>query len=198
MTTLLLIRHGQIRANAKRRWHGATDSPLTGRGRRQADRLANHLGRRFPALGAIVSSPMRRCRDTASAVATAFGHPVQIDDDLREFNVGAFEDLTVEELHGRHDFFRQMTDDGDYAPPGGESVNGVAARMVPALQRLTLDEPGEIAVVSHGAALGIALAALLDENPRAWRNYHVENCSITELRLAPRLEVGAFNHTTHL
>ena len=33
---LLLLRHGQIKANRQGRWHGSTDSPLTWRGRRQA------------------------------------------------------------------------------------------------------------------------------------------------------------------
>ena len=82
---------------------------------------------------------------------------------------------------------------------GGDSINTVAARIVPALQRIHEHEgSGVVAVVSHGAALGIALASLLDENPMAWRNYHVDNCSITELRLVPHAELGEFNQTSHL
>ncbi|MFM7119070.1 MAG: phosphoglycerate mutase family protein, partial [Gammaproteobacteria bacterium] len=36
MAQLLLVRHGQIRANIKGHWHGSTDSPLTWTGHRQA------------------------------------------------------------------------------------------------------------------------------------------------------------------
>ena len=206
--TLLLIRHGQIRANTIRRWHGATDSPLTALGRRQAGRLANHLGERFNApetvgalgtLDAIYSSPLSRCYDTALELARSFGQEVKIDDGLREYGIGQLENLPVKRLHEEHDFFRRIFDDADYAPVGGDSINAVAARIVPALRRIHDHEgSGLVAVVSHGAALGIALATLLDENPMAWRNYHVDNCSITELRLAPHAELGEFNQTSHL
>jgi probable phosphoglycerate mutase len=200
--TLLLIRHGQIRANTIGRWHGATDSPLTALGRRQAGRLATHLGRRFNSLGAldaIYSSPLSRCHDTALQLARSFGQDVRIDDDLREYGIGQLENLPVKRLHEEHDFFRRIFDDADYAPVGGDSINAVAARIVPALRRIHDHEgSGLVAVVSHGAALGIALATLLDENPMAWRNYHVDNCSITELRLAPHAELGEFNQTSHL
>jgi probable phosphoglycerate mutase len=213
--TLLLIRHGQIRANTIRRWHGATDSPLTALGRRQAGRLANYLGRRIKSppeppgapealealgtLDAIYSSPLSRCHDTALELARSFGQEVKIDDGLREYGIGQLENLPVKRLHEEHDFFRRIFDDADYAPVGGDSINAVAARIVPALRRIHDHEgSGVVAVVSHGAALGIALATLLDENPMAWRNYHVDNCSITELRLAPRAELGEFNQTSHL
>jgi probable phosphoglycerate mutase len=196
---LLLIRHGRIRANTLRRWHGATDSPLTRLGRRQAVRLANHLRRRGDDIDVVVSSPLSRCRDTASEVARTFGRSLHIDDGLREFGVGELEDLSVGELHEQHDFFNRMQHDHDYAPPGGDSINAVAARIVPTLQQLgESDGAPTIAVVSHGAALAIAMASLLDANPGAWRNYHVDNCSITELRFVPHPEVGAFNQTSHL
>ena len=200
--TLLLIRHGQIRANKTGCWHGATDSPLTGRGRRQAGRLADHLGRRYKAQGsldAVYSSPLSRCRDTALQLAQPFGQDVRIDDDLREYGIGQLENLPVARLHDEHDFFRRIFSDADYAPVGGDSINAVAARIVPALRRIHEHEgSGLVAVVSHGAALAIALATLLDENPMAWRDYHVDNCSITELRLAPHAELGEFNQTSHL
>ena len=199
---LLLIRHGQIRANTTSRWHGATDSPLTAVGRRQAERMGNHLGRGFAGaagIDAVYSSPLSRCLDTALTLATSLGQQVRIDDDLREYGIGQLEDLPVQQLHDEHDFFRRIFSDADYAPVGGDSINTVAARIVPALRRIHEHEgSGNVAVISHGAALGIALAMLLDENPMSWRNYHVDNCSITELRLAPYAELGEFNRTTHL
>lgn len=200
--TLLLIRHGQIRANTTGRWHGATDSPLTAVGRRQAERLANHLGLRCADLGgldAIYSSPLSRCHDTALQLARSLRQEVRIDDDLREYGIGQLENLPVKQLHDEHDFFQRIFGDADYAPVGGDSINTVAARIVPALRRIHEHEgSGHVAVISHGAALAIALATLLDGDPMAWRNYHVDNCSITELRLAPQAELGEFNRTTHL
>ena len=43
--TLLLLRHGQIKANRQRRWHGSTDSALTLKGRIQAALTSGHYAK---------------------------------------------------------------------------------------------------------------------------------------------------------
>ena len=79
-------------------------------------------------------------------------------------------------------------------------MNVVAERIVRALRRIHDHDDAEspIAVISHGAALGIALATLLDGDPSHWTNYHFDNCSITELQLEPEPLIAAFNRTEHL
>jgi len=88
----------------------------------------------------------------------------------------------------------------DFAPPGGESLRQVAQRMVPALQEIHDRHPDEdqILLVSHGAALAVALGSLLEQNPANWTNYHFANCSLTELVLSPAPYVNFFNSTRHL
>ena len=198
--SLLLIRHGQIAANAAGRWHGATDSPLTRNGRRQVARLANRVRAQWGELAGIYSSPLIRCLNTAQAIGTALGQPVNVDDDLREYGVGELEDTTFAALQSEHDFFRRIKEDLNFAPAGGDSINAVARRIVPALRRIytTDDSPRPIAIVSHGAALAIALATLLDADANHWTNYHVDNCSVTELLLEPEPLIAAFNSTEHL
>lgn len=197
---LLLIRHGQIDANVGGRWHGATDSPLTRSGRRQVVRLAQHIRSEWTDLAAIYSSPLQRCRDTAERIAALIAQPVLFDDDLREYGIGELEDTTFSALQSEHDFFRRMKEDRNYAPRGGDSVNAVAERMVRALKRIHDHDPvgGSIIVVGHGAALGIALATLLDGDPTHWTNYHFDNCGITELQLEPEPLIATFNRTEHL
>jgi broad specificity phosphatase PhoE len=197
---LLLIRHGQIGANVAGRWHGATDSPLTFTGRRQAIRLARRVHTEWGNLAAIYSSPLQRCRRTADAIAALVDQPVLVDDDLREYGIGELENCSFSALQSNYDFFRRIREDADYAPRGGDSVNAVAERIVRALQRIHArhETTQPIAVVSHGAALGIALAHLLDDDPKHWTNYQFDNCSITELLLEPEPLVAAFNRTEHL
>ena len=200
MRRLLLIRHGQIGANVAGRWHGATDSPLTSTGRRQIARLARRVRADWSDLAAIYSSPLQRCRDTAERIAAAMERSVVVDDDLREYGIGELEDCTFSALHAEHEFFRRIKEDRDYAPRGGDSVNAVAERIVRALKRIHDhdDATAPIAVVSHGAALGIALATLLDGDPSHWTNYHFDNCGITELQLEPEPLIAAFNRIEHL
>lgn len=198
--SLLLIRHGQIAANAGGRWHGATDSPLTRHGRRQVARLARRVRVQWGELASIHSSPLIRCLDTAQAIGTELGQHVNVDDDLREYGIGELEDTTFAALQSEHDFFRRIKEDLDFAPAGGDSINAVARRIVPALQRIyaTDDSARPIAVVSHGAALAIALASLLDAEANHWTNYQIDNCSVTELLLEPEPLIAAFNSTEHL
>jgi broad specificity phosphatase PhoE len=198
--SLLLIRHGQIAANAGGRWHGATDSPLTRYGRRQVARLARRVRAQWGELASIHSSPLIRCLDTAQAIGTELGQHVNVDDDLREYGIGELEDTTFAALQSEHDFFRRIKEDLDFAPAGGDSINAVARRIVPALQRIyaTDDSARPIAVVSHGAALAIALASLLDAEANHWTNYQIDNCSVTELLLEPEPLIAAFNSTEHL
>jgi len=197
---LLLIRHGQIRANVAGRWHGATDSPLTAIGKRQAERVARRVGQFFPDVRAIYTSPLQRCLNTAQAISDATGEPVQIIDDLREYGIGELENTRFKSLAEKHDFFRRTHSDHDFAPRGGDSLNAVAERIVAALQHIHAahDDAEHVAIVSHGAAMGVAMASLLDGDPAGWTNYTVSNCSITEFSLSPEPLVEAFNRVEHL
>lgn len=200
---LLLLRHGQIKANRQGRWHGSTDSALTWRGRRQAARTARHLARQQTPVRAIYSSPLNRCRTTAEAVGQRLGLPVHIHNDLREYAIGEWENLRFEELVRRHRFVARATEDHEFAPPGGgETLRQVAERMTGALDHIRrlpeADAGGPVLIVSHGAAMAVALGALLDDDPARWTDYHFANCSLTELVLSPVPYVNFFNLTHHL
>jgi broad specificity phosphatase PhoE len=200
MANLILIRHGQIKANKLGHWHGSTDSPLTRHGRRQARLTASHIREHFAPLQAIYASPLKRCRHTAEAIAAATGLEVQVHDGLREYAIGEWEGLPFQELHERHRFVEIATRDHDFAPPGGETLREVAARIVPAVQEINArhGDHERILVVGHGAALAVALGSLLEQDPARWTNYHFANCSLTELVLSPAPYVNFFNATHHL
>jgi broad specificity phosphatase PhoE len=76
----------------------------------------------------------------------------------------------------------------------------VAARIVSAIGAIHERHEGEaqILLVGHGAAMAVALGALLDENPAEWTNYPLANCSLTELVLSPAPYVNFLNSTYHL
>ena len=202
MASLLLLRHGQIRANVAGRWHGSTDSPLTWRGKRQAKRTARYLAR-TEQIAAIYSSPLQRCRHTASVIGAALNVPVEVHPELREYAIGEWEGLPFRHLYEVYDFLNLARADLDFAPPGGESLRQVSGRMVPAMREVharhtDIDGEEKILLVSHGAALAVALATLLEADPAGWVNYRIANCSLTELQLDPEPYVNFFNHTVHL
>lgn len=170
-TDIVLIRHGETDWNVERRLQGHLDIGLNARGRQQAAALAESLQQeRF---AAIVASDLKRAIDTAQAVATTHGLPVDIVGAMRERCFGALEGL-------RHDEIRVQLPDAYVAwksrdadaiyPPGtyvAESLNGFHARVVAAIDGLATRFSGQkIAVVTHGgvldsiyrAATGLALS----------------------------------------
>lgn len=200
MASLLLLRHGQIRANVAGRWHGSTDSPLTWAGKRQAKRTARYLARNEP-VTAIYSSPLQRCRNTAALIGKALNIPVEVHPELREYAIGEWEDMPFRHLYDTYDFVNLARANLDFAPPGGESLRQVSNRMVPAIREVHdrhANDDEKILLVSHGAALAVALATMLEADPAGWVNYHFANCSLTELVLSPQPYVNFFNLTLHL
>src|SRR5215831_1351395 len=164
-TRLILVRHGQITANVDARWHGSTDGALTERGHEEARLVATHLACTRPDVTAVCTSPLQRARATAAAIAAALCVPVVVEPGLAEYGIGVLENETYEDLAGRHRFFEQAEADLDWAPPGGESLNAVGERVLAAWRSIAQRHADPAVVVSHGAAIAIGLAALLDHDP---------------------------------
>jgi broad specificity phosphatase PhoE len=200
MASILLLRHGQILANTQGRWHGSTDSALTWRGRRQARRTARHLAVRQPEITAIYTSPLQRCMRTAESIGKRLGIEVEVREDLREYAIGEWEDLSFRDLAERHDFVNKASSDLQFAPPGGESLSAVAERIVSVVRAIHDSHPDDrqALLVGHGAAIAIGLASIIDNDPTAWTSYPLANCSLTELVLSPSPYVNFFNSTQHL
>lgn len=196
---LLLLRHGQIDANKYGRWHGSTDSDLNWRGRRQAKRTGKFLARN-ESIHAVYASPLRRCQDTAEFASKHSGLPIIAAPGLAEMSIGAWEDMPFQQLAEQHDFVNRASEDPHFAPPQGESLVDVSIRVTAALQEIDKSHAsGEtVLVVSHGVALAVAVAQLVDGAPSRWTDYHFDNCSLTELYLSPAPYIESFNGCAHL
>ncbi len=157
VVTLVAWRHGETDYNAERRFQGQSDVPLNDAGRQQAAEAAPYLAALGPS--AIFSSDLSRASATAAALARLTGLPVQLDKDLRERSGGLWEGLTETEIRERFPEERAT-----WTPPDGESATTVADRASAALVRIADSMPGGslAVVVGHGAALGLALARVLD------------------------------------
>lgn len=200
MATILMLRHGQIRANVQGLWHGSTDSKLNWRGRRQARRTARHLAAEYPDISTIYTSPLHRCRRTAAAAAEQLGIDVVVHNELREYGIGEWEGMPFRRLASDYNFVRQAVTDLNFAPPGGETLRQVSDRVVDAIEDIHCrhETDTKVLIVSHGAAMAVALGSILNRDPARWTDYHFANCSLTELVLLPSPYVNYFNSTRHL
>lgn len=158
MTTLLLIRHGQTDWNLEGRYTGQSDVPLNETGREQARALAALLVKERAAPDVIYASDLERARETAEIIAARFGLPVQSDPRLREVNQGEWEGMYFPDIVARYaqEFADREADPLNVAPPGGETVGQVQARVQAAVREIVARHPGQrVAVVAHGMVLAL-------------------------------------------
>ncbi|MGL5858048.1 MAG: bifunctional RNase H/acid phosphatase [Angustibacter sp.] len=206
-TTLLLVRHAVTELTTQRRFSGCggQDPQLSELGRRQAtalaDRLAHDSQDDMP-WDVVVCSPRRRTRETAEAIASRIGLPVHPDPGWAETDFGAWDGLTAAEVVDRWpDDYRAWLASTAVAPPGGESADAMAVRVVQARDRVLARWPGRrIVVVTHaGPVRTFVTAALGVPVEVAWR-LEVAPASVTRVRwwLDGGVSVAGLNSVDHL
>lgn len=202
-TRFWLIRHALVAAEARQFLYGRMDVAL----------CADTLMRQLPAYAALaarlprparwVVSPLARARRTAEAIGEA-GYPaapLEVEPDLTEQDLGAWQGLLHEELPGRlaepaHAFWPLGAAE---VPPGGESMERVVRRVGAALERISAATPeGDVVCVSHGGAIRGAVAHALGVDARAALHLAVNNLSLTVLeRHAAGWRVVTVNEGPH-
>lgn len=169
---LILVRHGQVAANARGLLLGRADPPLTETGHRQARALAKALA---PPIR-VVSSPLLRARQTAAVLAGARedSGDVQVDRRWIEMDYGELDGQPATALPEQT--WRTWWQDPHFVPAGGESVAAVGVRVREACAELASDAAcGDVVVVSHVSPIKAALAWALGVGDEvAWRMYLVD------------------------
>jgi 2,3-bisphosphoglycerate-dependent phosphoglycerate mutase len=203
-TNVLLIRHGQSKGNAERRFGGHTPTPLSARGRNQAQATALTL--KTESITAIYSSDLARAMETARPLSNLTGLPVHGTGAFRERDVGVMEGLTFEDAAQKHpeQYAALLRRDFEHVLTGGESYRQLLDRAWQKLDEIINENRGgRIAVFSHTGTiciLALHLMGALDapELKPVWISS--ANCGITrfELRTDGFVRVLAINDTNHL
>ena len=201
-TRILAIRHGETAWNVDTRLQGHLDIPLNEVGLRQAQHLARALAGR-DAIDAIYASDLSRARDTAQAIAQAFGHTVTTHAGLRERHFGAFQGRTFAEIetelpdHAWH--WRKRTP--EWVPPGGgESLLMLNERIVRTVNELAARHCGQqMVLVAHGGVMDILYRAATRLELQAPRTWQLTNTAVNRLLWTPQgLSLVGWGDTTHL
>ena len=141
--TLCLVRHGALAPNPERRFVGASDVPLSARGRQQMATLARELSDLLchPGLAAILSSGLKRSQESAFILKEHARHlgrhdlPLLHDAAFNEIHLGQWEGLTPQEVQanfpGQYEYRWQHF--AHFCPEGGESFARVQQRVLSAL-----------------------------------------------------------------
>lgn len=182
---LLLVRHAETDWNRERRYQGWTDTPLSEAGRVQAEAAARRLaGSR---LAAVWSSPLRRARDTAAAIAVPHGLEIHTDDAFKEMRFGPWEGLTVDEVRARFpEPSRAWAETPQLASwSGAETLAQVRARVLAGLDELRGTYPGQaVCLVAHGISSRILILEALGLGlDRLW-SLQLSSTGISELEFS--------------
>jgi ribonuclease H / adenosylcobalamin/alpha-ribazole phosphatase len=186
-TRLVLLRHGQTAASVQNRYSGRGDPELTALGQDQAARAAARLaaptagGLAPDGIAAVLSSPLRRARQTAAAVADALGVPLEVRDGLIETNFGGWEGLTFGEAAERDpDLHARWLGNEQVAPPGGESFAAVGARLAQERAAILAAYPGStVVVVTHVTPIKLLLRDALASGPEILYRLHLDLASLS-------------------
>jgi alpha-ribazole phosphatase/probable phosphoglycerate mutase len=158
-----IARHGESEGNFAGSLQGSRfDTPLSARGRRQAEALAIRLAEE--GIDAVWSSPMVRARETAAIVAAPHGITLSVDADLVEFDWGVwsgrpFDGILEQEVSSVR--ARWRSGETDLAPAEGESPARAGLRAERFLGRLRATGARAPLVVAHGRFNRILMAIVL-------------------------------------
>jgi broad specificity phosphatase PhoE len=200
-TVTLLLRHGQTPYSTDKRFAGRGDIGLTPAGEAQAAAAGERLGKRG-GIDAIVTSPLRRARLTAAAVAEACGVPVTVDAGFEETDFGDWEGLTFAEASARNPAeLAAWLASAEVAPPGGEPFTAVRTRALDGLSRVLESHRGQtVVIVSHVTPIKILLAAALDAPLSSLYRMYLDTACLSRIDWYPDgpAVVRSLNDTAHL
>ncbi|GHU08483.1 hypothetical protein FACS189431_4820 [Alphaproteobacteria bacterium] len=148
-TSIYFVRHGQTDWNKQGRAMGRTDQPLNDEGRKQAEQAREKL--KGKKIDLILSSPLKRAKETAEIINKDFNVPIIFRDELVERNFGEREGKisTPEDYEDNWDYEKSLTDTG-------ESVKEIFERVHSLIDEIKEKYAGKnILVASHG---GVARA----------------------------------------
>ena len=156
---IYLLRHGETDWNRKGLLQGHTDIPLNERGREQVDDTVQSLSGLGVQVDAIVSSPLKRARESAEIAAHRLGFPeerIVVEDLLIERGFGEGEGMSLQEMKERYP---------DSDCPGMESREELVRRAGQAFQKITdvFYDAERILLAAHGAVLFALLEAVSEE-----------------------------------
>ena len=169
---IYLVRHGDTAWTVTAQHTGRTDLALNEQGERQARGLAARLtALRFDR---ILSSPLQRARRTAELAMS--GASVEFDDDLMEWDYGAYEGRRTVDIEVERPGWRLFRD----GCPSGETLDSVSARADRVVGRIRACG-GNVLLFAHREILRILAVRWIGLAPTEGRRLLLATASLSVL-----------------
>ncbi|MFL6158487.1 MAG: bifunctional RNase H/acid phosphatase [Marmoricola sp.] len=153
-TTLILVRHGVTEHTAQKLFSGGltgSNPGLNDEGRAQVRATGDWLAPLASSVDALITSPVRRTRESADVLGEVLGLTPKVEDGIAEMDFGAWDGLSFAQIQEQYpDDMDAWLGSVDIAPTGGESFREVAARVLEGRDRIIAAHTGQTVVaVSH-------------------------------------------------
>lgn len=196
-TDFYLVRHAK-------KEKGMGDVPISFEGAYEAQMTASHF--RHMSLTQIVSSPLKRAKQTAQIIAEPTRKAVSEDIRLRErANWG---DLPGQTFQQFVKMWNQCTRDRDFSPPVGDSARKAGERLSSCLLELSAQHPDDsLLIVTHGGLITDFMVNVFSHEELSSRHPNfieeqsslIPECSITKVSCSEGVfKLVDFASTTHL
>ena len=202
-TLIYLVRHGETALTPMRKFSGdgPLDPELTETGLKEAALLAGEIAKIKPDL--LISSPLRRTKQTAEFISHATGLDINFDPIWKECSFGLWDGLSIAEVKEKFPVeYAMWVSTSSYRPPQGESYDEAMARAVQGLTSLVADHPHKkVCVVTHNGMIKTSLAAAIKAEPSVIFNLDVSTCSISTISIWPSdglMAIRSTNERGHL
>lgn len=144
---IVLIRHGRTNGNVQKRYIGKTDESLCTEG------ISELTERGYPKTEIVISSPLKRCTETAEIIYP--DKKTLVYENLRECDFGDFEGKNYSELNENEAYQRWIDSGGTLPFPNGESHEAFKQRCADAFEEAVFNNCASesIAFVVHGGTI---------------------------------------------
>lgn len=197
---MFLLRHTRTTWNDLSRYQGRIDTELSPDGLEQVQQIAGLV--KLHDFEVVYSSPLKRARILASAMAERAQVPLIIDERMTEIAMGPWEGLRRHEIQEQFgDMLDRWHDHPDGVQfPGGENLDDVAERVGAFMDAIFKDRlRNRIAVISHDAVVKVALMLSLGLELRHLHRFRMRNGSVSVLKGSSYIgSVDAIDCTSHL
>jgi probable phosphoglycerate mutase len=182
VSLLLLVRHALTESTGKRLTGWQPGVHLSARGEQQAEALADRLAPLR--IGAIYSSPLERCRETARPFASRARLSVRVKPALGELRFGEWTGRSLRQLSRTKLWSVVQTTPSLARFPDGESIPEAQARAVREAERIAAKHPKEVvAVFSHADVIKLVLAWFTGMHVDLFQRLSVSPASVSAVAL---------------